>query len=90
MYIANGVRYQAISITGLTGSYPIDSKLYFGPGCPATQFADEIFYGETVYLPGPYTFFFIHFWDEPATSAIWTVGNLTTQCIDYSKVSDCN
>ncbi len=89
MLIANGVRYQAIVISGLSGPYPVNSTLYFGPACSATQFADQVFNGQTVNLSPSFTLYVIHFWDEPATSAVWTVGNLTTQCIDYSQVSDC-
>lgn len=89
MLIQDGVRYQAIQVTGVSGNLPLDSNLYFGAGCSANQFADEIFFGQQEPFFGRMTFYFIHYWDEPATSAVWTVGNLTTRCIDYSKVPDC-
>ncbi len=90
MMIMNGVRYQSVQITGLSGPQSLDATLYFGGSCDANQFADEIFYGRQMQFYGSsMTFGFIHFWDEPATSAIWKVGNLTTKCIDYSKVPDC-
>jgi hypothetical protein len=89
MLIEDGVRYQAIQVTGVSGQQALNSVLYFGPGCSANQFADQIFFGQPEPFFGTMIFWFIHFWDEPATSAIWTVGNITTGCIDYSKVPDC-
>lgn len=89
MLIADGVRYQAIQVTGVSGQQALNGVLYFGPGCSANQFADQIFFGQPEPFFGTMIFWFLHFWDEPATSAIWTVGNLTTPCIDYSKVPDC-
>jgi len=89
MLIEDGVRYQAIQVTGVSGQQALNSVLYFGPSCSANQFADQIFFGQPEPFFGTMIFWFIHFWDEPATSAIWTVGNITTPCIDYSKVPDC-
>jgi hypothetical protein len=89
MFIRDGVRYQAIKVSGMPGQQRLDSRLYFGKGCAANQFADEIGFGQTVGFASTMIFWYLHFWDEPATSAIWTVSNLTTPCIDYSLVPDC-
>lgn len=88
--IFEGVRLQAVEISGYSGLHSLNSTLYFGPGCNVNEFADQIFYGQQMPFYGGYMIYaFLHFWDEPATSAIWTIDNFTSRCIDYTKVPDC-
>ncbi len=90
MYVAQGVRFQAIAVTGVSGQQALNANLYLGTTCDANNLADVVFGGQSFPFFGNSIYWMIHFWDEPNTSAVWTVGNLTTRCIDYSKVSDCN
>lgn len=90
MYVQNDVRFQAIQVTGVSGNQALNADLYEGASCNPNDLVDEVFNGVDAPFYGDSLYWLIHFWDEPSTSAIWTVGNITTQCIDYSKVSDCN
>lgn len=90
MYVANGVRFQAIAVTGVSGYQALNANLYLGTTCNANNFIDQVFGGVLAPFYGDSLYWLTHFWDQPDTSAIWTVGSITTQCIDYSKVSDCN
>ena len=90
MYVANQVRFQAIAVNGVTGDQPLNADLYLGTTCNPNNFIDQVFGGVLVPFYGNSLYWLTHFWDQPDTSAIWTVGNITTKCIDYSKVSDCN
>jgi len=87
----NGHRYQAVQFSVITaGTYPFNATLYYGATCNPNQWADQIGFGNPISFGGfGYTFWFIHFFDEPNTSAIWTVGNQSSQCFDYSTVPDC-
>jgi len=90
MWVTDGSRFQAIVVTNVSGEEDLNANLYEGSTCDPNSMVDEVFYGEPVPFWGTSVYWLTHFWDEPATSAIWTVGNTTTPCIDYSKVSDCN
>ncbi len=90
MYVANGVRFQAIVVTGVSGQQDLNADLYAGATCDPNQLIDVVFGGQPNPFWGTSVYWLNHFWDDPGTSAIWTVGTITTPCIDYSKVSDCN
>jgi hypothetical protein len=89
MFNRNGHKYQAIRFSmNEPGTVAFDAVLYHGATC--TQFADEFGFGQMLQLGGlGYIFWFSDFADQPNTSAIWTVGNQTSQCIDYTMVPDC-
>lgn len=90
MYIRDGVRFQAILITGVSGELPLNLNLYQGTTCNPNNFVDEAFLGQSFPFFGTSIYWINHFWDQPNTSGVWTLGNITTPCIDYSKVADCN
>ncbi len=92
MYVRDGVRFQAIEVTGVSGEQALNLNLYEGAACNPNNWVDQVFFGEPYPFYGNATslYWMRHFWDQPGTSAVWTVGNITTPCIDYSKVPDCS
>jgi hypothetical protein len=67
-----------------------NGTLYFGATCDPNRWADQFGFGNPLTLGGfGYTFWFTDFGDQLNTSAIWTVGNQTSQCVDYSVAPDC-
>jgi hypothetical protein len=90
-YNSSGHRYQAVKFEmNQGGTVPFDAKLYFGATCDPNKKADEFGFGNPLTLGGfGYIFWFHDFPDQPNTSAIWMVGNQTSQCVDYSVAPDC-
>jgi hypothetical protein len=91
MYHQNGHSYQGVDITmNRAATVNFDAVLYHGPSCDPSQWADEFGFGNPINLGGfGYTFWFSDFKDQPNTSAIWTVGNQKSQCVDYTTVPSC-
>jgi hypothetical protein len=91
MYHQNGDSYQGVDITmNRAATVNFDAVLYHGPSCDPNQWADEFGFGNPINLGGfGYTFWFSDFKDQPNTSAIWTVGNQKSQCVDYTTVPSC-
>jgi len=90
--IMNGHKYQAVEF-GMNEAATVDfnGNLYYGPTCNPNQQADEFGYGTPLNLGGfGYIFWFRDFADQMNTSAIWTVGNQKSQCVDYTKAPDCS
>jgi len=87
----SGHRYQAVKFQmNQGGTVPFDAILYFGATCDPNQKADEFGFGNPLTLGGfGYIFWFHDFPDQPNTSAIWMVGNQTSQCVDYSVAPGC-
>jgi hypothetical protein len=87
----SGHRYQAVKFQmNQSGTVPFNALLFFGATCDPNQWADQFGFGNPLSLGGfGYTFWFHDFPDQLNTSAIWTVGNQTSQCVDYTKVPDC-
>jgi hypothetical protein len=90
-YHSNGHAYQGVDVTmNQAATVDFNAVLYFGATCDPNQWADQFGFGDPVNLGGfGYTFWFSDFADQPHTSAIWTVGNKQTQCVDYTNVPDC-
>jgi hypothetical protein len=87
----NGHKYQAVEFTmNEATAVDFNGTLYFGATCNPNQWADQFGFGDPLSLGGfGYTFWFTDFADQMNTSAIWTVGNQTSQCVDYSVAPDC-
>ncbi len=86
----NGHRYQGVEFgMNRPATVDFDAVLYYGPTCAPNQTADEFGYGTPLSLGGGYIFWFGDFADQMNTSAIWTVGNQKSQCVDYTKAPDC-
>ncbi|HUJ94180.1 MAG TPA: hypothetical protein VLW84_02865 [Terriglobales bacterium] len=88
-YQSGGHKYQAVKFSmNQAGTVDFDATLYFGATCG--QFADRFGFGDPLTLGGSgYIFWFSDFKDQTGTSAIWVVGNQTSQCVDYSTAPDC-
>jgi hypothetical protein len=92
IHTMNGHKYQAVEF-GMNRAATVDfnGNLYYGPTCNPNQQADEFGYGTPLNLGGfGYIFWFRDFADQMNTSAIWTVGNEKSQCVDYTKAPDCS
>jgi len=86
----NGHKYQAVEFgMNQPATVNFDAVLYYGPTCAPNQTADEFGYGTPLSLGGGYIFWFGDFADQMNTSAIWTVGNQKSQCVDYTKAPNC-
>lgn len=88
-YHSGGHKYQAVDFSMQTaGTINFDANLYFGATCG--DWADRFGFGQPLTLGGfGYIFWFRDFKDQTGTSAIWTLGSETSQCIDYSTAPDC-
>lgn len=88
-YHSGGNEYQAVKFSmNSAATVNFDAYLYFGATC--SQFADRFGFGQPLSLGGfGYIFWFSDFKNQTGTSAIWTVGNQTSQCVDYSTAPDC-
>jgi hypothetical protein len=87
---ANGHKYQGVEFgMNRPATVNFDAVLYYGPTCAPNQTADEFGYGTPLSLGGGYIFWFGDFADQMNTSAIWTVGNEKSQCVDYTKAPNC-
>jgi hypothetical protein len=87
----SGHKYQAVEFTmNEAATVDFNGTLYFGATCNPNQWADQFGFGNPLTLGGfGYTFWFSDFGDQLNTSAIWMVGNKTSQCVDYSVAPDC-
>jgi len=86
-----GHKYQAVEFNmNESATVDFNAILYFGPVCDPNRWADQFGFGNPLSLGGVgYTFWFSDFADQLNTSAIWMVGNQTSQCVDYSVAPDC-
>ena len=87
----NGHKYQAVKFSmNQAATVDFNANLYYGPTCNPNQQADEFGFGNPLTLGGfEYTYWFRDFADQLNTSAIWTVGNQQSQCVDYTVAPDC-
>jgi len=86
-----GLTHQAIDFTvNKTVSLPFNATLYYGPGCNPSAWADQFGFGQVLsFAPETYTYWFSDFPDQPDTSAIWTVGNQSSGCVNYGSAPPC-
>ena len=93
-YTQNGQQYQAMRISptqALTGV--LQSQMFWGSNCNATQWTDQL---NDVGAPmtfgagSSYLYWFIHRADMPNVSAVWTMGNQSSGCVNYSAVPACD
>jgi hypothetical protein len=90
-YKNNGNSYQGVRFSvDSPGTYPFDAVLYYGPSCGASNWADEFGFGTPLSLGAyDYIFWFSDFANRSNMSAIWHVGNSSSQCVNYATVPDC-
>jgi hypothetical protein len=90
-YSQAGLTYAAVSFTVTEAvTLPFNGTLYYGSGCVATELADQISFGQkTSFDVDSYIFWFGDFPDQLDTSAIWTIGNQSSGCVNYSSAPPC-
>ncbi len=86
-----GHRYQGVDVSvGTPGTYPFNAVLYHGATCDPNSFADQFGFGQLIQFGGfGYTFWFSDFKDQTDLSALWYVGDDTSQCVNYAVAPDC-
>jgi hypothetical protein len=91
MRSVNGLNHQAVDFTLSEGAtLPFNATLYFGANCVPNNWADQFGFGQDISFGGfSYIFWFSDFPNQPNTSAIWTVGNQSSGCINYAAVPAC-
>jgi hypothetical protein len=93
MYTQQGQQYQAMQMQSsvpITGV--IQSEMFNGSNCDPVQWTDQLNdYGTSISLGGGfgYTYYFIHRANQPNVSAVWTIGNQSSGCVNYAKVPAC-
>lgn len=90
MYKTGGHSYQAVKISVKNpGTYPFYANLYSGATC--SVWADDFGNGQLLNLGSgvDYIFWFDHFPDQTAMSAIWQVGSNTSKCLSYATAPQC-
>ena len=71
----------------------LQSQMFWGSNCNPTQWTDQL---NDVGAPmtfgagSGWLFWFIHRPDEPNVSAVWTMGNQSSGCVNYSTAPPCN
>ncbi|MGA7399844.1 MAG: hypothetical protein WBW38_07480 [Candidatus Sulfotelmatobacter sp.] len=90
-YKQSGHSYQAVDFSlGNPGTYPFNAILYYGTTCNANDVADQIGFGELVDFGAVgWTFWFSAFADQTDMSALWYVGEDSSQCVNYETAPDC-
>lgn len=91
MRSVNGLNHQAVDFNLSEGAtLPFNATLYFGANCVPNNWADQFGFGQDISFGGfSYIFWFSDFPNQPNTSAIWTVGNQSSGCINYAAVPAC-
>jgi hypothetical protein len=84
-------RYQAVDISvGTGGTYAFNAVLYYGKTCNKNDFADQFGFGQLLSLGGfDYIFWFTAFPNRSDMSALWYLGDETSQCVSYADAPDC-
>jgi hypothetical protein len=90
-YTKSGHSYQGVDISvGNPGTYPFNALLYNGTTCDPNSIADQIGFGNPLTFGGfGYTFWFTDFADQTDMSALWTVGDDSSQCVNYAVAPSC-
>lgn len=93
MYTQNGQQYQAMQffpkqpVTGV-----LQSEMFYNSGCNPTQWTDQLNdVGQSMSFGTGfgYTFYFIHRPNLPGVSAVWTIGDQTSGCVNYNTAPAC-
>jgi len=93
IYTSNGQRYQAMKIyptATITGV--LQSQMFYNSGCNPTEWTDQLNdYGTSMTFGAGsgWIFFFTHRANTPGVSAVWTMGNQTSGCVNYSTAPPC-
>jgi hypothetical protein len=90
-YHSSGNAYQGVLISVQTpGTYPFNAVLYNGTACNSDDFADQFGFGQALNFGGfDYIFWFTDFANQTDMSALWYVGNSTSECVNYKVAPSC-
>jgi hypothetical protein len=94
MYTTGGQQYQAMKISApqpVTGV--LQSEMFWNSNCDPVQWTDQLNdFGSTVTVGGgfDYIYYFIHRANTPNVSAVWTIGNQTSACVNYNTAPACD
>ncbi len=94
IYTQNGQRYQAMQISPhqtITGV--LQSQMFWNSNCNPIQWTDQMNDVGTPMTFGSgssYIYYFIHRANIPGVSAVWTMGNQTSGCVNYNTAPACN
>jgi hypothetical protein len=93
MHTVKGEQYQAMQISPdqqLTGV--LQAQMFYGSNCNPTEWTDQMNdVGRTMTFGAgsSYIYWFIHRANQPGVSAVWTMGNQSSGCVNYSAVPPC-
>ncbi len=94
IYTKNGQRYQAMKILPQqTVTGVLQSQMFWNSGCNPTQWTDQlndIGSPMTFGAGSGYIYYFTHRANIPGVSAVWTMGDQTSGCVNYSAAPACN
>jgi hypothetical protein len=94
MYTNQGQQYQAMRISPsqpVTGV--LQSEMFWNSNCDPVQWTDQLndVGLSTTFGNGfSYLYYFIHRANTPNVSAVWTIGNQTSGCVNYKTAPSCN
>jgi hypothetical protein len=94
MYTKDGEQYQAMQISpsqAITGV--LQSQMFWNSNCSPTQWTDQLNdVGQTMTFGAgsSWLYWFIHRPDQPNVSAVWTMGDQSSGCINYNSVPACD
>jgi hypothetical protein len=94
MYTTGGQQFQAMEISPsqqLTGV--LQSEMFTGSNCKPANWTDQLNdVGQTMTFPAGsgWTYWFIHRPNMPGVSAVWTMGNQSSGCVNYASAPACN
>jgi hypothetical protein len=93
IYTKDGEQYQAMKFSPkepVTGV--LQSEMFWNSDCDPTQWTDQL---NDVGRPTTfgsdfsYIYYFIHRANTPDVSAVWTIGNQTSGCVNYKSAPAC-
>jgi hypothetical protein len=89
-YSYQGHKYQAMRFQLETPNpIPLEGTLFFTTTCDASQGTDNLNDTGGTTGSGGWLYWFIHHPDEYNTSATWSLGNLSSGCVNYATAPDC-
>ncbi|MBT9329588.1 hypothetical protein [Paracidobacterium acidisoli] len=94
IYTSQGQQYQAMRVSPsqpITGV--IQSEMFWNENCDPVQWTDQLNdVGTPVTLGSAFSeiYYFIHRANNPYVSAVWTIGNQTSGCVNYNTAPACN
>lgn len=92
-YTSGGNKYQAMRFSAsqpVTGV--LQSEMFYNSNCEPSQWTDQlndVGQSMTVGAGSGYLYWFIHRPNTPNVSAVWTIGNQSSGCVNYNTAPAC-